>query len=255
MDSEISGLPSKALRRYRTTFYEQRSDVSEEGRRRQIDAHKRAFASFLPRHPDAAILEIGCGCGSFLLACGELGYTNVRGIDISEEQVDLCHSLGIANALQADGVEYLATTGETFACVVMIDVLEHLKKERAFQLLDRTIEHLEPEGRVVLRVPNMSNPLNLRTRYVDTTHEIGFSRESLDQVLRVTGFEPEDVFSATGPHRNLLARLLFDVFLWKLFLVFYRRTMRLKDHPLPGKNLIAVGRKPATATKLEVDPS
>lgn len=236
--------PSKALKKYRTTFYERRSDISDEGLRRQTRGYVRDFGRFLPKDRSLGILEIGCGCGTFLRTLSELGYTNVRGIDVSEEQIEFCHSQGIMNATRADAVDYLTSNDDGAHCVVMIDVLEHLPKPRAFDLLDRILERLEPGGRIILRVPNMSNPLNLRTRYVDATHELGFSRESLDQVLRFTGFEPETIASASGPHHNPLARLVFDFVLWRLFLIFYRRTMRLKDDPLPGKNLIAVGVKP-----------
>lgn len=245
--SENHAAPSVAFRKYRSTFYERRSDLSADGLRKTARAHVRDFAAWLPADKNAPILDVGCGGGAFVVACRELGYTRVRGIDISEEQIEHCRQQGIEGVECADASAYLAESREHYELVVLLDVLEHQTKERAFALLDHVNERLVPAGRVLLRVPNMSNPLNLRTRYVDATHEIGFSRESLDQVLRLTGFEPELIDAATGPHPNPLMRLVFDVVLWKLFLVFYRRTMRLKDDPLPAKNLVAIGRKAAPA--------
>jgi 2-polyprenyl-3-methyl-5-hydroxy-6-metoxy-1,4-benzoquinol methylase len=36
---------------------------------------------------EAVILDLGCGCGRLLLPLKRLGYRNLRGVDISDEQV------------------------------------------------------------------------------------------------------------------------------------------------------------------------
>ena len=55
----------------------------------------------------ARILDIGCGSGSFLKALSEHGYTEITGIDLSEEQVKLAHQLGVTQVQQGDLVEFL----------------------------------------------------------------------------------------------------------------------------------------------------
>ncbi len=125
----------------------------------------------------------------------------------------------------------------------MSDVVEHLPREQVLPVLVAAGQRLAPDGRLVLRVPNLSNPLNLRTRYVDFTHQVGFWQESLGQVLRIAGLEVERLYGSFYEHRRWLARVLFDRLLWRAFLLFYRHTMQLKDRPVRGKNLIAVARR------------
>ena len=50
-------------------------------------------------------------------------------------------------------------------------------------------------------------------------------------------------------HRSLLGRWLFDRLLWRAFLVLYREVLWLDEPALPGKNLIAVGRRAEAAAE------
>lgn len=229
------------LDRYLTTTYASRNDLSAEGLQRAARNYAREFGPLLPDSRAAAILEVGCGVGGFLLCCRELGYTDVDGIDLSGEQVTFCHDHGFERVEQAEALDFLSRPGRRYAAVVLSDVLEHLPRHRVVATLEAINGRLEAGGKVILRVPNMSNPLNLRTRYVDFTHESGFTKESLAQLLRAAGFGIETVYGAFTPHRSWLARLVFDGLLWRAFLLFQRHTMHLKREVERGKNLIAVG--------------
>lgn len=229
--------------RYLTTTYAPRNDMSNEGLQQAVRHYKREFGAFLPAEKTASILEIGSGKGGFLLFCQQLGYHDITGTDISPEQVAFCQEQGFTNVLCTDGLSYLQSCDRHFALVVMIDVLEHLTKNEAVTTLRAIHEHLLPGGRIILRVPNMSNPLNLRTRYVDFTHEIGLSKESLQQLLRLVGFEIDTVHGAFFEHKNWLSRIIFDRLLWWGFCLLYRHTLHLTQEVVRGKNLIGVGRR------------
>lgn len=229
---------------YFTTTYAHRNEVTAEGIQRVAEAYRREVACYLPQKTDEPILEIGCGIGGFLLCCRNLGYSRVVGIDISREQVDRCREMGFRNVQQDDALSYLSRSEQRFAVIVMFDVLEHIPRSEILPTLQAARDRLLPSGRVIARVPNLSNPLNLRTRYVDFTHEAGFTQESLAQVLRIAGFEVVTVQGLFAPHRRWLARILFDQLLWRMFRFLYRHTFHLKDEPLRGKNLLAVGAKP-----------
>lgn len=235
---------SRVFGSYRSSTYSHRTDLTPEGVRNNARQHLRLLGRFLPGDRAAPILEIGSGNGGFLLACRQRGYERAVGIDISPEQVAFCRDLGFAETRCADGLDYLRSCDRVFEMIVMNDVLEHVPKERVLEMLSLAHAHLRPRGRLALRVPNMSNPLNLRTRYVDFTHEVGFSKESLQQVLRVTGFEVETVFGAFRPHPRWWLRWLFDGLLWRLFRVIHKRVLHLPAEVIRGKNLIAVGRRP-----------
>lgn len=229
---------------YRTHTYQHRTNLELEGVEKSARVHERFLRDHLPADRATPILEIGSGNGGFLLCCRQLGYENVRGSDISAEQVAYCHDLGFEDVVVADGLELLRGSRERYGCIVLSDVLEHVPKTQVLEMLGEIHGHLEPGGKVILRVPNMSNPLNIRTRYVDFTHEVGFSKESLQQVLRVSGFEVETIFGTFTRDPRWPVRLLFDVLLYRLFVQIYRRTLHLADEVIPGKNLIAIAVRP-----------
>ncbi len=234
---------------YLTTTFAARNDLSPEGLERSARAFARELGAHLPADRSAPILEIGCGVGAFLLCCRDLGYREVSGIDVSAQQVAFCHELGFSQVERAEAREYLERGGGGFAAIVMSDVLEHLPKGEVLPVLRAAAARLRPGGRLVLRVPNMSNPLNLRTRYVDFTHEVGFSKETLGQVLRMSGLEVEKVEGAFAEDPRWLPRMVFDRLLWWLFRTLYRRTLHLKSEVVRGKNLVAV------ASKADASPS
>jgi 2-polyprenyl-3-methyl-5-hydroxy-6-metoxy-1,4-benzoquinol methylase len=60
------------------------------------------------------ILDIGCGNGSLLAAAKEKGYTNVTGIDISPEQVEIANKLGVAEVRQGNLNDLINAGTETF---------------------------------------------------------------------------------------------------------------------------------------------
>ena len=225
---------------YHADTYADRNDLSDEGLARAAAAYKRTFGEFLPADREARILEIGCGVGAFLDCLANMGFRHCRGIDISPDQVDFCHSRGHSDVVCSDGLSFLEAAPESFDAIVMSDVLEHLDKDTALATLDAVARRLAPGGRLLLRVPNLSNPLNVRTRYVDFTHELGFSQESLAQVLRLTGFEILTIHGEFVEHRRLLLRWIFDRLAWWAFKTIYRRTLHLKADIERGKNLVAV---------------
>jgi SAM-dependent methyltransferase len=226
---------------YRTHTYQHRTSLDAAGVEKSAQVHARFLADYLPQDPAASILEIGTGNGGFLVCCRNLGYSKVSGIDISGEQVEYCHELGFKDVEVSDGLAYLQGSDRRFSCIVLSDVLDHIPKGQVVDLFGEIRLLLAPGGRVILRVPNMSNPLNIRTRYVDFTHEVGFSKESLQQVLRVSDFEVDSIFGTFQPDPRWPFRLIFDVLLWRFFVQLYRRTLHLSDDVIRGKNLIAVG--------------
>lgn len=233
---------------YTTHTYRHRTDLSTAGVEKNAAQHRRIAGEFLPEETDAPILDLGCGNGGFLLACRQSGYSDLTGVDISQEQVDFCHRLGFDSVEQGDALEYLSSSTRRYALIAMNDVLEHVPKERVLATLDSLHDHLIPGGRALVRVPNLSNPWNLRTRYVDFTHEVGFSKESLAQVLRVAGLEVESIRGVFSEDPRWPMRWIFDRLLWWLVVQIYRRTLHLTEEVVRGKNLLAVARRPPAAT-------
>jgi SAM-dependent methyltransferase len=83
----------------------------------------KAICRYLPEGKPQSMLDIGCGYGFFMNYCKALGIRS-RGFDVSSQAVTWAtERLGL-NAATAD--VNLLSPDETFAAVVMCDVLEHL---------------------------------------------------------------------------------------------------------------------------------
>jgi len=160
------------------------------------------------------ILDIGCGHGTFLYFAKEKGYTNIKGIDFSEEQVDLAHRLGLHEVERAGLDEFLPRAKEKYDLVLLIDVLEHMEPQELFDALDGVAGILNPGARVIIHVPNAEGLFGMRIRYGDYTHTQAFTPKSIRQVLLTCGFEDIRCMEERPvPHgikgiiRNLLWRL------------------------------------------------
>ena len=143
----------------------------------------------LPVKRDAKILDIGCGLGSFLQNLTNKGYTDLNGVDISEEAIAAsCRkNLSVEKIDSLD--DYCQASADRFDFIVMSHVLEHLEKVKIIATLALIREKLlAPEGSLVLMVPNAQSHTGCYWAYEDFTHQTLFTAGSLSFVLRAAGF-------------------------------------------------------------------
>jgi 2-polyprenyl-3-methyl-5-hydroxy-6-metoxy-1,4-benzoquinol methylase len=156
--------------------------------------------SLLPENKDSTILEVGTGFGHFLRYLADKGYNRVTGIDISEElmkgvRARLAHRLEKLEV--ADASVYLPAVTDSYDCIVMLDMIEHVSRSRAQELLAASYRALGPGGRLILRTPNMANLLGSYSLHMDHTHRHGYTEWSLLQILEQAGFEQVKVHVPT----------------------------------------------------------
>lgn len=146
------------------------------------------YKNFLPQDKNARILDVGCGMGGFLFFLEKQGYTNYWGIDLCGKQIEYIQKHITPRVAIADGSEYLRANG-SFNLIVLNDTLEHIQKDRVLEFLTIIYKALDPNGLLFIKTDNMSNPFSLASRYIDFTHEIGFTEDSLRQILSAAGFD------------------------------------------------------------------
>jgi 2-polyprenyl-3-methyl-5-hydroxy-6-metoxy-1,4-benzoquinol methylase len=210
----------------------------------------------LIRSKDDRILDVGCGMGHFLYFLQQAGCTKSIGIDLSPACIDYCLANGYGrrdNLFALDLIAYLRQTPERFDLIVLNDVIEHLPKEAIVPNLAAALQGLAEGGRLVIKVVNSANPITgAASRYVDFTHTVGFTEESLAQVLRMAGFthielRAQDIW-VFNPLVNLVGRLgqgLLNTLFRLLTLLYGRKTTKIFT-----KDLIAVASR-ATAREAQ----
>ena len=133
----------------------------------------------------AEILEIACNKGYLLAALHSLEFKKLSGVDLSPLDVEKAKQIvPSADVSYADAFDYLDENVEKFDVIILKAVLEHIQKDRIIPLLERIKSSLKPTGMVIIDVPNMDWLFAQHERYMDFTHEVGFTRESLAQVMR-----------------------------------------------------------------------
>jgi len=152
-------------------------------RGRTVWMREYAVLNVIPHFPPGArdVLEIACGAGDLMDTLRETGY-NVIG-------TDLCPAN--RTTMGARGHHVLATDvfksplPEQFDAIVAMGIIEHLHKEDLLPALRACKTMLRPGGTVQFHTQNMDAPIGVHYRYLDITHELGFTPESLAQVGRL----------------------------------------------------------------------
>jgi 2-polyprenyl-3-methyl-5-hydroxy-6-metoxy-1,4-benzoquinol methylase len=152
---------------------------------------------WLPRDKDAKILEAGCGHGNMLFALKSWGYTNVQGIDCSEEQVHLARRR-FPNVELGDVLDGLPGKKDEYDMILGIDFLEHLSLDEAVHFLEASRSALCESGRLVLQIPNAGCVRGGEVAWGDVTHCRAYAVSAIAQLLRLCGFVAVE-FRETGP--------------------------------------------------------
>jgi 2-polyprenyl-3-methyl-5-hydroxy-6-metoxy-1,4-benzoquinol methylase len=153
------------------------------------------YAPPIPGDTSARILEVGCGFGKVLWAARECGFTNIEGVDISDDQIAFGRSTLGLPLEKCDALERLTTLRGELDAILAIDVLEHCDLEYSISLVRSARNALRPRGVLIAQVPNGLSPLT-PTFHGDVTHVRAFSAMSLAQLFRFGDFKSFKIHSA-----------------------------------------------------------
>lgn len=203
------------------------------------------FGRFLPPDHGAAILDVGCGDGALVRSFQQAGYTNVRGIDLSREQVALANSLGVQHVEEAAAQAYLDAHRGEFRLITVVDVLEHLDKNEVLAFLDALYGALEVGGAVLIHTVNAASPFGGYYHYGDFTHELAFTSWSIEQVLREAGFGEIQVMEVQPAQLGPVSKVRYA--LWQVIRAVLCSYLAIETGVVRGhvltQNLIAVARR------------
>jgi len=214
---------TRVYSRYTTDRYEHVFRATEEDYLKSAAPIVARIRDWVPVDKNAACLDVGCGAGHVLYALKTLGFENLTGVDLSEEQVTAARRF-IDNIVLSDALEYLEAHPSRFDLITAIDVIEHFTKDELFPICDALLGALRPGGILILQTPNAESPWGLQVRYGDLTHENAFSPSSLEWTLSRVGFGSFQ-FRECGPYsksfRSLLRRAAWrtisaSLMLWNL---------------------------------------
>lgn len=137
--------------------------------------------------PGAAVLDVGCGTGSFARELASAGF-RVLALDVQPDALrhdrDWPPTLRVTHA----EAERLPVADASFHAVVALDVLEHTDDAR---VMAEIVRALEPGGAVVITVPALPWLWSQRDR--SAGHLRRYTRRQLRSLIRTAGLEIVDV--------------------------------------------------------------
>ncbi len=115
------------------------------------------------------VVDLGCGRGEFLELMREAGIEAV-GVDHSAACVELCRRKGL-RAEQADLLEWLRASADSFDAIFCAQVVEHLPPAWLPELVRLAADALAPGGLLLIETPNPQCLAIFATHfYLDPTH-------------------------------------------------------------------------------------
>jgi 2-polyprenyl-3-methyl-5-hydroxy-6-metoxy-1,4-benzoquinol methylase len=155
---------------------------------------------YLPQRPNQSILDIGCFAGTFLSLVPEHRFSRQVGVDILPEQI------AYANATYGTPfrefrhmrtiAELDASVKETFDCVTLVEVIEHLKPEEIRTLFHQIVDRLDPGGKLVLTTPNYASAWPLIEVVLNKVSEVSYEEQ---HITKFTYFNMEQKLAAIYP--------------------------------------------------------
>ncbi len=192
------------------------------------------------------IFDMGCGSGSLLKGLKDAGYTNVIGMDLSEEQVNMAHEFGVSEVVLGDAMQFFRGSEEQFDIITGMDIIEHFTKDELVELLQLIQSKLKKGGMAIFRTPNMDAPIATAFAIGDFTHENYLNASSAEQVMLSCGFVDVNVkpsfMRVNGFLKEGLRGILYRILNLRLKLQLFA-TARSTQKVLFTPNLLIVGVK------------
>ncbi|MDB4308064.1 methionine biosynthesis protein MetW, partial [Gammaproteobacteria bacterium] len=150
--------------------------------------YRRNYMPLMPQDRRSRVLEIACGKGQFLDFLRSEGYTDVRAIDLDADNVADCKAKGL-KAEQADMFKFIPALDEgSLDLVVMNDIIEHIAREDAAELLLIIRDKLANTGMLMVKTCNCNSIYGLSTFYSDFTHLVGYTPQKMKHLSILSGY-------------------------------------------------------------------
>jgi SAM-dependent methyltransferase len=138
---------------------------------------------------DEPVLDIGTSSGTNLRLLRELGFSDVTGLDYSDEAIRFCAEKGLGTVRRGD-ITQMPFGDETFSLVLATDIIEHVDDDLAALREVRRV--LRPGRRVLITVPAFPSLWGFQDDV--SLHKRRYRMRPLLEQIRAAGLEPRQRF-------------------------------------------------------------
>jgi 2-polyprenyl-3-methyl-5-hydroxy-6-metoxy-1,4-benzoquinol methylase len=170
---------------------------------------------------DRKVIDLGCGAGELMLAFKILGFVQLFGCDLSEQQIEVAKTV-TPDVRVMNLFDYLAEfPDESIGIVTLFDVIEHLEKQHVYDLFRLVKSKLIDNGLMIAHTPNGLSPFVGHVYFGDLTHEWCPTPASVRTMLNLSGFRKFEAAEHLGASNHVLGRirlLAWEIIRWKFIL-------------------------------------
>lgn len=139
--------------------------------------------------PDAPILDIGTSSGTNLRMLREMGFSEVTGLDFSEEAIRFCAQNGLGTVRRGD-ITAMPFADQTFSLVLATDIIEHVDDD--VLALTEVARVLQPGRHALITVPAFPALWGFQDDV--SLHKRRYRMAPLLERIRAVGLEPRQHF-------------------------------------------------------------
>jgi SAM-dependent methyltransferase len=209
---------------------------------------------------DIAVLEVGTSAGTNLRMLRELGFTDVTGLDFSDEAIRLCAEKGLGDVRKGD-ITAMPFADDAFSLVLATDIIEHVVDDE--QALAEIARVLEPGGAALITVPAFPSLWGLQD--IVSSHKRRYRMSNLLSRIEASGLVVERrfhfnylLFAPIWAARQLMKVVRHDFgsesevntpLMNRLLAALFRLDVATAPHLSPpfGVSILALARKPGRA--------
>lgn len=167
-----------------------------------------------------SVLEIGCGTGIFLRYLEAKGYRRIVAVDMDAGLAPVLADLKTAQLHFGDVFAIAAEhcPSERFDRIALYDVIEHIDQDALFPFMERLKALLKPDGRIVLRAPNVTSPWGAKMFFDSFDHVTPTTPGRVRELAETTGYTVERVSEQPSQkwRKRLASRLVHGLLEWAL---------------------------------------
>jgi SAM-dependent methyltransferase len=175
------------------SFWEAPDDI-EKGYSSFGQFYKHNYLKRIPKDKRAEILVISCGPGYMVSLLNKEGFSNVLGIDSSEEKIQYAKQRNL-NCKVAKAFDFLERDGELYDMIFCEQEINHLSKDEILDFLKLCNEKLRAGGTLIFHSLNGANPIvGVENLALNFDHYNLFTEKSLEQILEHLNFKDIKIF-------------------------------------------------------------
>jgi ubiquinone/menaquinone biosynthesis C-methylase UbiE len=138
---------------------------------------------------DQPVLDVGTSSGTNLRMLREIGFSDVTGLDFSEEAIRFCAEKGLGTVRQGDITE-MPFPDQSFSLVLATDIIEHVDDD--LKALKEVSRVLRPGRTALITVPAFPSLWGFQDDV--SLHKRRYRMAPLLQQIRAAGLEPRQRF-------------------------------------------------------------